>query len=233
MTSNFSIKNLNFIPNPGRYNKHTFEKDTNAFFRSTILKSHFGNGQAKTYLGYKPKSNKNWLPKDIHHSVKTFIESLKDDMNSTTTTNSCQPHTRSNLTKGEIDSLYELKNRDDIIVTKADKGGAVVIMNVDDYIKEANRQLNNTEFYTKLITNPTTTNYDIVNNTIQTFVKEKLLPEQVAKALVVDNPKTARFYLLPKVHKENIPGRPITNAINSPTSSPPPPTYCAKTQIID
>ena len=24
-------KNLNFIPNPGRYNKHTFEKDTNAF----------------------------------------------------------------------------------------------------------------------------------------------------------------------------------------------------------
>ena len=140
-------------------------------------------------------------------------------MNSTTTTNSCQPHTRSNLTKGEIDSLNELKNRDDIIVTKADKGGAVVIMNVDDYIKEANRQLDNTEFYTKLITNPTTTNYDIVNNTIQTFVKEKLLPEQVAKALVVDNPKTARFYLLPKVHKENIPGRPITNAINSPTSS--------------
>ena len=40
-------KNLNFIPNPGRYNKYTFEKDTNAFFRSTILKSHFGNGQAK------------------------------------------------------------------------------------------------------------------------------------------------------------------------------------------
>ena len=92
-------------------------------------------------------------------------------------------------------------------------------MNVDDYKKEANRQLDNTEFYTKLITNPTTTNYDIVNNTIQTFVKEKLLPEHVAKALVVDTPKTARFYLLPKVHKENIPGRPITNAINSPTSS--------------
>ena len=62
------------------------------------------------------------------------------------------------------DSLNELKTRDDIIVTKADKGGTVVIMNVDDYIKEANRQLDNTEFYTKLITNPTTTNYDIVNN---------------------------------------------------------------------
>ena len=92
-------------------------------------------------------------------------------------------------------------------------------MNVDDYIIEANRQLDNTEFYTKLGTNPTTTHNDIVNSTIQKFVKEKLLPEHVAKALCVDNPKTARFYLLPKVHKDNIPGRPITNAIDSPTSS--------------
>ena len=36
---------------------------------------------------------------------------------------------------------------------------------------------------------------------------------------MVDNPKTARFYLLPKVNKINNPGRPIINAINSPTSS--------------
>ena len=67
--------------------------------------------------------------------------------------------------------------------------------------------------------NPTATHTDIVNNTIRNFVKEKLLPEHIAKALLVDNPKTACFYLLPKVHKINNPGRPITNAINSPTSS--------------
>ena len=74
-------------------------------------------------------------------------------------------------------------------------------------------------FYTKLNVNPTATHTDIVNNTIRNFVKEKLLPEHIAKALLVDNPKTARFYLLPKVHKINNPDRPITNAINSPTSS--------------
>ena len=32
----------------------------------------------------------------------------------------------------------------------ADKGGAVVTMDVNDYIKEANRQLLDTNFYTKL-----------------------------------------------------------------------------------
>ena len=58
---------------------------------------------------------------------------------------------------------------------------------------------------------------DIVNKTIRDFAKGKFLPEHIAKALV-DNPKTARFYLPPKVHKMNNPGRPITNAINSPTS---------------
>ena len=84
---------------------------------------------------------------------------------------------------------------------------------------EAKRQLDNTIFYTKLEVNPTATHSDIVNNTIRNFVKEKLLSEHIAKALTVDNPKTARFYLLPKIHKINNPGRPITNAINSPTSS--------------
>ena len=92
-----------------------------------------------------------------------------------TNNNKSKPHTHSNLTKGEIDWLNKFKNWDDMIITKADKGGAVVIMNVDDYIKKANRQLNNTEFYTKVVTNPTTTDNDMVNNTIWKFVKEKLL----------------------------------------------------------
>ena len=34
--------------------------------------------------------------------------------------------------------------KDDILVTKADKDGAVVIVDVKDYIKEAERQLKNT-----------------------------------------------------------------------------------------
>ena len=52
-----------------------------------------------------------------------------------------------NLTKSERTSMKELNERDDIIIIKADKGGAVVIVDVKDYIKEAERQLNNTENY--------------------------------------------------------------------------------------
>ena len=49
--------------------------------------------------------------------------------------------TSSNLSKEESNWLNNLKSRDDMIITHAVKGGAVVIMDVDDYIKEANRQL--------------------------------------------------------------------------------------------
>ena len=93
-----------------------------------------------------------------------------------------------------------------------------MIINVDDYLKEAKRQLDNTEFYHKLDQDLTETHAHM-NETIRKFVKEKLLKEHVAKALTIDEPKTAKFYLLPKVHKKEVPGRPITNAIGMPTST--------------
>ena len=61
---------------------------------------------------------------------------------------------KSNLTKNETDTLQPLSQRDDIIMIKADKGGAVVIIDVDDYIREANLQLDNTDFYKKNIKGP-------------------------------------------------------------------------------
>ena len=63
--------------------------------------------------------------------------------------------------------MKELSEREDIIITKADKGGAVVIVDVKDYIKEAERQLNNTENYRKLQEDPTATNMKLVNDTIE------------------------------------------------------------------
>ena len=163
------------------------------------------------------KKQKEWLPKDIYHSVKTFIEAVERDLEQEN--NEDKIEVRKNLTKEEINSLNKLTKREDIIITKADKGGAVVIINVEDYLKEAKRQLDNTAFYQKVDNDLTETHAEIVNKAIKNFAKEKLLPEQVAKALLVEDPKTAKFYLLPKIHKKNNPGRPITNAIGCATST--------------
>ena len=65
---------------------------------------------------------------------------------------------KSNLTKNETDTSQQLNQRAGIIITKADKGGALIIIDVDGYIREANRQLNNTDFYKKISKDPTESN---------------------------------------------------------------------------
>ena len=55
-------------------------------------------------------------------------------------------------------------NRNDIIICNADKGGAVVIIDIDDNIKEAMQQLSDTKHYKELHNDPTTLHCELVKN---------------------------------------------------------------------
>ena len=57
---------------------------------------------------------------------------------------------RWNLSKDEKVALKDLSKRHDIIITNAGKGGAVVVMDLNDYIREAKRQLNDPRNCTRL-----------------------------------------------------------------------------------
>ena len=72
-----------------------------------------------------------------------------------------------NLTKKELEVLEQLKRCADIVITSADKGGAIVTQDTKHYIKEAERQLNNTKNYRPLPNDPTKTNNDTVNKIIK------------------------------------------------------------------
>ena len=122
-----------------------------------------------------------------------------------------------NLSKAERAPLQKLQKMD-IIIPKADKRGATVILDVKDYITEAVRQLNDIHSYEKLDCDPTSTYNEIINNAIDNFLKENELPEKVAQSLNSDKPKTPKFYTLPKIHKPNNPGRPVVISIDSHTS---------------
>ena len=165
---------------------------------------------------FKPATNKNWTPPKTHHSVETYIEVTNNEIQEKIT--KIKPSNYSNLTKGEKKALDELKNRDDIIITNADKGGAVVILDVEDYINECNRQLNNNENYRFLANDPTTSNNETVNNTITRFRNENLIDKNVAEGLKAISPRTPQFYIQPKIHKEGTPGRPVISSVNCHTS---------------
>ena len=137
--------NLNFVPTPNKINKNELLQDVKNFNRRIKLKSHFGNLPKE---GLYFKSNSTWIPQNTHHTVKTFTEDferrVKENLNQEPNHNR---RDRKNLSKLESQAMEDLRTREDVVITKADKGGAVVVQDVKDYVKEANRQLSNKNFY--------------------------------------------------------------------------------------
>ena len=84
--------------------------------------------------------------------------------------------------------MQELQSRKDIVITDADKGGAVV--NVEDYVKEAERRLNNKENYRRIYNDPTTVTNETIRKVISRFQKENLLSKNISERLKSENPKT-------------------------------------------
>ena len=204
--------NLNFVPTPKNVNKNELLMDINKFNRRIKLKAYFDNSLPKDGLYFKNDSQ--WEPNNVHHTVKTFSEDLKNKITESLN-NEGQNLTsnRKNLSKKEEKAMNDLKNRDDIVICKADKGGAVVISDVQDYVKEANRQLADPRFYKKVKENPTDLHAALVENAIDDLRLKGHLAEKMAEQLKVKNPKTPRMYLLPKVHKPGNPGRPVVSSI--------------------
>ena len=103
------------------------------------------------------------------------------------------------------------------MIKPADKGSAVVVMDKEDYIKEGLRQLSNHKFYKKLDSDPTSTITREIESTLSEMNENQDIDDETYKYLMPEDPKPGRFYLLPKLHKEGVPGRPIVSANGHPT----------------
>ena len=86
-----------------------------------------------------------------------------------------------------------MADRNDIIITKAEKGEAVVIVDIEDYVKEAEHQLSNKDGYKKLQYDPTQTHSRLVNDTITRFKNDKLITENIGKGFQVQQLDTPIF----------------------------------------
>ena len=115
-------------------------------------------------------------------------------------------------------SLREVSENSDIIIKKADKGSAVVVMNTADYLREGYRQLSDTKFYIKLEHDPTEEVAEKVTKTLTQMKQKGLISNKNFEHLNPVNCTEGRFYMLPKIHKKGVPGRPICSSVNHPTS---------------
>ena len=81
-------------------------------------------------------------------AVLTYIEATQEELECKIGNQKPQPF--NNLTKDERKALQELSEIDDIVIRKTDKGAAVFIVDVKDYIREAESQLKNKDNYDRL-----------------------------------------------------------------------------------
>jgi len=117
-----------------------------------------------------------------------------------------------------------LKGLKNIVIKPADKGSATVLMNRDDYIKEAERQLNNNKYYVKRVEPLSQDNAKKIHKILLEMLNKGFISKDQLHYL--SGPADYRpriFYLLPKIHKkqstwpnQNMPeGRPIVSDVNS------------------
>lgn len=118
---------------------------------------------------------------------------------------------RPNLTLEERIALNDLRENKDIIILKADKGNATVLMNTDEYMEKM-RTILNDPCYKKLERNPTTT----FISKLTSLLKEAPFSKELIEKLKPQDCVIPKMYGLPKYHKPGIPLRPIVSAIKSP-----------------
>ena len=123
-----------------------------------------------------------------------------------------------NINREEQKALENLRNYDDIVIKQADKGSAVVILDRDKYVAEAMRQLNDSEVYISLRDDSTADMIRKVNERVEKLHSDRYISQSTPQYLMATNDTTAgRSYLLPKIHKQNCPGRPAISGCNTST----------------
>ena len=207
-------KGLRFIPTPKPTPYVTVYNSFLSYRRQMYLKHHF---RQKPHTKHPFKLASQFSPPQPDNSNLTeYISRVLYDIKTKHTNTKTIP----NLSHAEIESINRLKDDDDIIIKQADKGGAIVIWPREDYLTEAYQQLNNVNHYKRINYNPTTQ----LRNTIRTLVNKmyanQLIDYTTYKFLMPNNnPRMPTLYLLPKIHKPCIPGRPIISGCGGPTVS--------------
>ena len=130
-------------------------------------------------------------------------------------------HRNSSPPKTLLRSINQLKKRDDIIITKPDKGTGVVIMDKSEYTKLLNEaSINNAEKFKSVSLErpksrgrPPKHYHPLLRKEkeLETAVR-RILPKDIADSICPKGSRLAHLYGLPKTHKPQLGMRPILSA---------------------
>ncbi|BHF59440.1 hypothetical protein SprV_0100239700 [Sparganum proliferum] len=121
------------------------------------------------------------------------------------------------LSKVERDALRELKANKDLGIVPADKGRSTVVLDRTDYLQKAKGLLEDRQFYVPCATNPVKALTREINATLLALENSGAITPTERRMARPQDTALARFYGLPKVHKDGAPLRPIVSLKGTPT----------------
>ena len=214
-------RGLTFIPRPTKYDWEELQRDLHQYHRRIKMIDYFQFQSDCRHIPFTYPSN--WEPEtsQLHKKTQQLFQLDRQALRS------YRPPTDvpDNLSEVERRALTQLTHNPNIIIKPADKGSKIVIMDRQQYLLEANRQLSDTRHYRPIEQSIQHDTQTQLRNIIQTLYHKKHITAKQRNFLFgPDKPRLRQFYLLPKIHKEPItwtvpfevpPGRPIVSDCNS------------------
>jgi hypothetical protein len=201
----------------------TLQRDLLQFERKLKLRDHFFqenpvvdtscDGPMSKFSRSLP-SQTQFIPAIYDPAITSFMTAVRRDIDKSFQKNKNRK-LRRNLSKPERTVLEKLKADKSIVIKPADKGNSIVILSSDEYLAKIREHLENEKFYKALpsdhfpkIVKAVHKEIDSISGGFDTKVQQFLKPK---------HPVPGRFYGLPKVHKTNVPLRPIVSQNGTPT----------------
>ena len=217
-------RGLKFCPTPPLYDHGVVKESIDKFFRNANLFLFFSdenNSQREIEINstdrFKHPELK--LPSKFNPPKPSMLEHIQEILTDRILKHNPSRNRPRNMSNKEYKILQQLQELKSIVIKKADKGSNVVILNRENYIQEAMRQLKNKQFYQECSENLTLKHHQMVQELVTELLDKELISNQTYNFLSTGGKRTSVFYLLPKIHKklENPPGRPIVSSIDCPT----------------
>ena len=172
---------LSFCPTPRHINPVKVCYDNEQFCRRLRLQEYFSNKNRYNCSSTNNNKTNEWTPPDGRNQfIDSFVNRARTYYDNLVS--SISHDTRSNLQNNQQSALKDLSSNNDIVIKEADKGGAITIINKEDYITDSNTLLEDNSTYHKTTTDMMQTHLNEAKNVLNSITianrqhVSKLLP---------------------------------------------------------
>ena len=203
-------KHLNYVPIPEKVNVNQLEYDMARFRRSCRWQEHFEGAELNLPDVVFPVKKHSLPKKAPSRTLSEFSYGIESDLLSFD--RNLKKYNLTSEEKEALNGLIKKQKNGNIVIQKTDKGGAMAIMDRNDYISSVMTEHLESKIiksdgsivsaYRVLDPIMVGAHYRNIKDTAEKAEQDGIISNGMAKLMVPPEPCAARAYAMPKAHKE-------------------------------